>query len=227
VHYEMPQPAVILNKSLRNTVNYVIVWWSFAVQVRQKGTTMRQLNLVFVLSVLLPIGCAAQEAPTATAQTGFVSPDKYTNAFFGFSLPLPQDPTLHKFALPPNFHSVFGLQAQTNGVTTFAVFAKETNGASSKLARKAAAGPKEERTKKIEIDGREFWRSESRQESRAGRMRTINYATAINGYLLSFQIVSFDEKLTDALQQCIESVKFFDPTKAPEMAGPNSRPYSN
>ena len=58
-------------------------------------------------------------------------------------------------------------------------------------------------------------------------MRTINYATAINGYLLSFQIVSFDEKLTDALQQCIESVKFFDPTKTPEMAGPNSRPYSN
>lgn len=187
---------------------------------------MKHRNLILALSVLLPMACAAQEAPPVTPQTGFVSPDKYTNAFFGFSLPLPQDPALRKFVLPPNFHSLFGLQAQANGLTTFAVFFKETNGASSKLARKEAAGPKDERTKRIEIDGREFWRSESRQASRAGKMRTINYATAINGYLLSFHVVSFDEKLTVALQQCIESVKFFDPSKAHEMAGPNSQAYN-
>jgi hypothetical protein len=188
---------------------------------------MKPPTLVFALSVLLPIVCASQEASTTTPETGFLSSDRYTNAFFGFSLPLPQDPTLRRFALPPNFHSVFGLQAQANGVTTFTVFARETNGASSKLARKEAAGPKDENTKKIEIDGKEFWRSESRQKRQAGRQRTINYATAINGYLLSFLIVSFDEKLTDALQLCIESVKFFDPTKAREIAGPESRPYRN
>jgi hypothetical protein len=39
-------------------------------------------------------------------------------------------------------------------------------------------------------------------------MRTIDYETAINGYLLSFQIISFDPKLTDTLQHCIESINF-------------------
>lgn len=188
---------------------------------------MKLRALVLALSVLLPIACAAQEAPAATPETGFISPDKYTNAFFGFSLPLPQDPALRGFTLPPKFHSVFGLQAQANGLTTFAVFAKETSGASSKLARKAAAGPKEQGTRKIEIDGREFWKGGSQQKSSAGEMRTASYVTAINGYLLSFEIVSFDPKLADTLQHCVESVKFFDPIKAREMAGPNSRAYNS
>jgi len=182
-------------------------------------------SLVLVFSALLSMGCTAQEPSPTTPEAGFVSSEKYTNAFFGFSLRLPQDPALRGFALPSNFHSLFGLQAQANGLTTFAIFAKETSGASSKLARKAAAGPKEQDTKKLNIDGKEFWKSDSQQKSSAGKMRTIDYETAINGYLLSFQIISFDPKLTGTLQDCIESVKFFDPTKAREMAGPDSREY--
>jgi hypothetical protein len=182
-------------------------------------------SLVLVCTALLSMACAAQEPSVATPETGFLSSEKYTNAFFGFSLPLPQDSALRGFALPSHFHSLFGLQAQTNGLTTFAVFAKETSGASSKLARNAAAGPKEQETRKIKIDGREFWKSESEQKTSAGKMRTVDYETAVSGYLLSFHIVSFDPKLTDTLQRCIESVKFFDPTKAREMAGPESRAY--
>jgi hypothetical protein len=182
-------------------------------------------SLVLVFGALLSIGSAAQEASPATPEAGFVSPEKYTNAFFGFSLPLPQDPALRGYALPPEFQSLFGLQSQANGLTTFAIFAKETSGASSKMARMAAAGPKEQDTRKINIDGKEFWKSDSQQKSSVGKMRTIDYETAINGYLLSFQIISFDPKLTDTLQHCIVSVKFFDPTKAREMAGPDSMEY--
>ena len=182
-------------------------------------------RIVLAFSVLLSMGCAAQETSVAVPESGFVSSEQYTNAFFGFSLPLPQDPALRGFALPSNFHSLFGLQAQTNGLTTFAIFAKETSGASSKLARRAAAGPKEEYTRKISIEGKEVWKSDTQQRSSVGTMRTIDYETAINGYLLSFKIVSFDPKLTDTLQHSIESIKFFDPTKAREMAGPNSREY--
>jgi hypothetical protein len=120
---------------------------------------------------------------------------------------------------------LFGLQAQANGLTTFAIFAKLTSDASSKTARKAAAGPKGQDTRKINIDGKEFWKSDSQQKSSVGKMRTIDYQTAINGYLLSFQITSFDPKLTDTLQHCVESLKFFDPTKAREIAGPDSREY--
>jgi hypothetical protein len=182
-------------------------------------------SLVLVFSMLLCFGCAAQEPPLGAPEAGFLSSEKYTNAFFGFSLPLPQDPSLRPFVLPSKFHSLFGLQAQSNGLTTFSIFAKETSGASSKTARKASAGPKGQDTKKINIDGKEFWKSNSQEKSPVGKMQTIDYETAINGYLLSFQIISFDPKLTDSLQHCIESVKFFDPTKAQEMAGPDSRAY--
>jgi len=182
-------------------------------------------SIVLAFGVLFSMGCAAQETSVAVPEAGFVSSEKYTNAFFGFSLPLPQDSALRGFALPSRSHSLFGLQSQAHGLTAFVIFAKETSGASSTLARKAAAGPKEQDTKKINIDGKEFWRSDSQQKSSAGKMRTIDYETAINGYLLSFQIISFDPKLTEALQHCIESVKFFDPAQAREMAGPNSREY--
>jgi hypothetical protein len=57
-------------------------------------------------------------------------------------------------------------------------------------------------------------------------MRQIAYATALNGYILEFRIVSFDAKLTDDLQHRIEAVSFFDPAKAQEEAGPSSRAFN-
>jgi hypothetical protein len=100
------------------------------------------------------------------------------------------------------------------------------NGASSEQARKAASEPKAQNVKKIEIDGKEFWKGESQVKSSAGTMWNTNYATTINGYLLKFIVVSFDGKLFEDLQHCIETAKFFDPAKAQEMAGSNSRAYN-
>ena len=68
-------------------------------------------SIVLVFGVLLSMGCAAQETSVAVPEAGFVSSEKYTNAFFGFSLPLPQDSALRGFAPPSKFHSLFGLQA--------------------------------------------------------------------------------------------------------------------
>src|SRR5258708_13124124 len=104
------------------------------------------------------MGCAAQETSVAVPESGFVSSEQYTNAFFGFSLPLPQDSALRGFALPSNFHSLFGLQPQTNGLTTFAIFAKETSGASSKLARGAPPDPKNNTPTKRAIPAQQLYK---------------------------------------------------------------------
>jgi hypothetical protein len=198
-------------------------------------------NRALAVFALMVCTCCAQESSVAVPESGFISPDKYTNAFFGFSLPLPQDSALREFQLPSNgaSHSLFGLKAEKIGstaafaftgpkvsVTAFIIEATQTNGASSELARKAASEPKAQKVEKTEIDGKEFWKGESQEKSSVGKMRNITYVTAINGYLLKFVIVSFDAKLTEVLQHSIEAAKFFEPAKAQEMAGANSRPYN-
>src|ERR1700737_1003905 len=111
---------------------------------RSMTTSMKTFgSLVAVFALLLNV-CCAQEASVAVPESGLISPDKYTNAFFGFSLPLPQDSAFRAFQLPSNggSHSLFGLQAQKNGLTAFTIEATLKNGVSSEQARKAASDPK-------------------------------------------------------------------------------------
>jgi hypothetical protein len=189
---------------------------------------MKKISVVLAAFAFFLRVCCAQETSVAVPEAGFISPDKYTNAFFGFSLPLPQDAAFRGFQLPSKgaSHSLFGLQAQKKGLTAFTIEATLMNGASSEQARKAASEPKAQNVKKIEIDGKEFWKGESQVKSSAGKMWNTNYATTINGYLLKFIVVSFDGKLFEDLQHCIEAAKFFDPAKAEAMAGSNSRAYN-
>jgi hypothetical protein len=103
--------------------------------------------------------------------------------------------------------------------------ASKSASASGEDARKAAAGPKGQGTKRVEIGGKEFWKSESQEKSQAGKMRNVTYATGLSGYVLEFHIMSFDARLTDELQHSIESISFFDPAQVGDVAGPDSRPY--
>ncbi len=54
-------------------------------------------------------------------------------------------------------------------------------------------------------------------------MRSVTFATSLDGYVLEFNIISFDAKLTAQLQHSIESMTFFDPARAKEIAGPESQ----
>jgi hypothetical protein len=56
-------------------------------------------------------------------------------------------------------------------------------------------------------------------------MQSVAFATAVNGYILLFDIESFDGRLTKNLEHCVESITFFEPGRAAEVAGPGSRPY--
>src|ERR1017187_2532253 len=181
--------------------------------------------LLFVLSVqTVPLTQTVPE-PALIPETGYVSDSRYVNAFFGFLLPLPQDDDFRDFALPSkgNSHSVFGLQTQRKGLTALTVSAAQVTGNPTYYARKAAAGGKGASVKKVEIGGKEFWKSESEDDSRAGSMHTLIYAIPMSGYTLQFMVVSFDGKLAKELRHSIEAITFFDPAQAKVLAGSNAR----
>lgn len=122
-------------------------------------------------------------------------------------------------------HSLFGLTAQRKGLTALTVDAIETKNATADAARDVASGPEKQSVKSIPIGGRQFWVSEYRKKGPGGKMQNLTYATTINGYVLRFVIVSFDAQLCDDLRRSIESITFFDPANAMEVAGPGSRPF--
>lgn len=199
------------------------------------STNMIRFAKIALLILCIGNGLRAQSAPATQAsgspEEGFISRSKYTNAFFGFTLPLPQDAPLRGLSLPsrdPSRRFLFGVQALRRGLTVLTVTAAQSDLVSSEDARKAASGPKGQSAKRIEIGGKEFWKSKSQVKVKGagGKMRTVKYATALAGYVLEFTIVSFDRKLTGKLELSIESITFFDPTEAREMAGADSHPYN-
>ncbi len=183
------------------------------------------LSLLFILTVQTVMLAQVGQEPLPLPETGYISDSRYVNAYFGFSLPVPQDAEFRDFVLPAtgNSHSIFGLQAQRKGLTALTVSATESSGNPTDDARKAAAGVKRTSVKKIEIGGKEFWKSESDDDSRAGTMHMLIYAIAMSGYTLQFTVVSFDRKLANELRHSIESITFIDPTQARVLAGSNAR----
>lgn len=184
--------------------------------LRSKSTVAGVGVLLFCLIAQTRMLSQAERDPAPIPETGYVSDSRYLNAFFGFLLPLPPDADFHDFALPSkgDSHSIFGVQTQRNGLTALTVRATQNTGNQTEDARKAAGGPKGLSVKKLEIGGREFWKSESEDGGRAGTMRTLIYATTMSGYTLQFMVVSFDGKLAKELRHSIESITFFDPAQA-------------
>ncbi len=193
--------------------------------IRPKSTVAGARLLLFLLSIQIVALTQIVQGPAPIPETGYVSDSRYVNAFFGFSMSVPQDAQFQDFALPAmgNSRSIFGLQTQRKGLTALTVSATESTGNPTDDAKKAAAGPKRASVKKVEIGGKEFWKSESEDDSRAGTMKTLIYATSLNGYTLQFMVVSFDGKLAKELRQSIESINFIDPTQAKVLAGSSAR----
>ena len=182
-------------------------------------------RLAFVLIALLISSTSFTQTGTVP-ETGYISDFRYVNPFFGFVLPLPQGAEFHDLILPSraNSHFLFGLQAQQkSGLTALTVNASQEKGDVQDKARKTAAGPKGLAIKRIEIGGRQFWKAESEEKSRVGKMRTVTYTGATDDYVLQFTLVSFDVKLADALQRDIESISFVGTAEAKAVAGSNAR----
>lgn len=180
--------------------------------------------------IVLAASSVAQVAPAGqtfeTPARAYLSPEKYTNAFFGFAISLPAG---GHFAVvttpskPPNYF-LLGLEARQSKLTGIKIVAEQVAKPSSD-AVKDAISREDSRTKKIKIGGNEFWRSESKLETAFGKQEFIGYGIAFNGYIVAFQIVSVDPELTGELERMVQSLIFFDPVKVREIAGADSRPY--
>lgn len=177
--------------------------------------------------ILATAALPAQTTPaSAHPERAYFSSTKYTNAFFGFSLTLPPgaDFGVMPVSAKPPKHFLFGLEARQSQLTGIEVLADEAAKPSTDEVKQAISR-EDSHTRKIKIDGKDFWRSQSQQETAFGKQEFIGYGVALDGYIVHFQIVSVDPELTGELERMVQSLIFFDPAESREMAGANSRPY--
>src|SRR5216683_2471993 len=62
--------------------------------------SIRMAALLIFLSTTSLAQTASSQKSTVRPESGFVSHEKYANAFFGFSLSLPQDPYIRDLSIP-------------------------------------------------------------------------------------------------------------------------------
>jgi hypothetical protein len=165
-------------------------------------------------------------------ESGFVSPKQYVNAFFGFAISLPKDGHFQIEDLSDSDkalqHFLFAEKSSDKGITLLLISATQVLGSVADEAQKAvfirgAQGDKIPEA--IDIGRKLFWKSDVEQKTFAGKLCRLRYATATSGYVLQFSVSSYNGKLAEELRQSIESMKFFDPGKAPDIAENDSRPF--
>jgi len=199
---------------------------------------MRRIALPLLSLILL--GVARAESPSATPppnivlpENGFVSPRQYTNAFFGFILPLSQKGRFQILDLSeddkPLHHFLFAQRSSEKLGTTLVVSATEVVGAIDDEAEKAVfiPGPQADTAPEaLSIGGRLFWKSEVEQKTFSNKkLFRLRYATGVPGFVIQFSISSFDRKIAEDLRASIESIKFFDPSRTREMIDADSSAF--
>jgi hypothetical protein len=179
----------------------------------------KRSSVVALLFVFLRV-CCAQNA--SVPEAAFLSVDRYTNAFFGFSLPLPQNPL---FQVVPVAHSKMGERnllglVQEKGRSVLIITALQMM--DSRDAERLMTAPS------TRINGKEFSKGISHEKGPEGTVWKAMYLTATDHpvFLLEFSIQSFDPSIAEGLEHCVEQTTFFDPAKAREIAGPDARPYN-
>ena len=199
---------------------------------------MRRTAFLLLFSIVPICATRAQvPRPLTTSriplpEAGFVSSSQYTNAFFGFSLPLPKDRKFQIEDLSESDkalqHSLFAYKSASKGLTLLIASATQVFGSPDDEAQKAVFLPGMQGQKgaqAMSIGGRLFWKSELEEKTFSGKLYRMRYATGVNGYVILFSVSSYNSGQTQTLRDCLESVKFFNPAKANEIAGSDSKPY--
>ena len=123
-------------------------------------------------------------------------------------------------------HTLFGVKGWGTGMSFLLVTARKLESDSSEDVQKAAAlaGEPGEAATPVTIAEKPFWRTEVVRKNSTGRVATVTYTTAIEGYVVKFMFGSFDRDFIRQCEQSIQSLSFFVPAEAREIAGPDSRP---
>jgi len=166
-------------------------------------------------------------------ESGYVSARQYTNAFFGFSLAIPGGCRFQIYDEnvddKPLDHFLFGEKCPEKGLTAFGISATPAFGAADDQAQKAVLLPsmgKANVPEALSVGGRLFWKNAVEEKTLWNqKIWRAHYATVARGFMVSFWMSSYSSKLAADLRQAIESLRFFDPARAQEMAGADSHGY--
>lgn len=163
-------------------------------------------------------------------ESGFLSPAKYTNAFFGFSVALPQESVLNEQTLSlsrgAHEHLLLSFHSTNGRLVSFTITANEISGATDKDARKIAESMDRSKPRRLLIGGKLFWTSGTVQTRHRTEMGTVVYTTTLGDYVLEFKIFALDAETSSELKQKVEQIAFFDPATSRTEAGADSRPYT-
>jgi hypothetical protein len=166
-------------------------------------------------------------------ESSFLSPRQYTNAFFGFTLSVPGGCHFQTFdesqSDKPLEHFLLGEKCPEKGLTTFGISATPLLGSADDEAQKAVRlptmGPKAV-PEAVSVSGRLFWKNTIEEKTLWNqKVWRAHYATVARGFVLLFWMSSYNSGLAADFRQAFESMKFFDPAQAQQMAGSGSRPY--
>ncbi|HET9741681.1 MAG TPA: hypothetical protein VFQ00_02925 [Terriglobales bacterium] len=184
----------------------------------------KPLTIALLLTFAVGAMCAQTPSPQLRPETAFLSPARYTSAFFGFTLRLPLDvrPKRLSISEPENsaHHFLFEASVPSSGQTPRALFtitADQISGASPDATKGhlSAAGLKH--LKQVKLAQRIFWTGSYKH--------TFAYSTTAEGYVLTFTITLSDDNLAYEFQEGMASIAFFDRSRAREVAGFGAEPY--
>ena len=194
----------------------------------------------FAILALLCFGAALcfgdESLPKSKAvvpESSFLSPHQYTNAFFGFNLSIPGGCHFQIFdesqSDKPLERFLFGEKCPEKGLTTFGISATPLLGSADDAAEKAVRLPTmgaKVVPEALSVGGRLFWKNTIEEKTLWNqKVWRAHYATVARGFVLLFWMSSYNSGLAANLRQAFESIKFFDPAQAEQMAGSGSRPY--
>ena len=196
-------------------------------------------SLLLLLTLLDTCLAAFAQIPSELApkipvpENSFVSRQQYVNAFFGFQLALPADKHFQVADLSDSNkalqHFIFAEKSVDKGLTLLIVSATQVLGNAEDETQKMVFLPGQQAStapEALAIGGHLFWKNQSEQKAFSGKVYRMRYATANRGFVLVFSITSQNERLAEELRQNIESIKFFDPATAKEIAGTDAHFYT-
>src|SRR6185312_9134373 len=196
------------------------------------GTLLLLASLCACLSAL-----CQTEAPAKLRipipESGYLSRRQYTNAFFGFTFPLPGrggfqpiDTSDDEKALQ---HFLFGEKSGEKGFTVLLVSALQVLGTPDDEAQKAVVLPGlqvKTAPEALSVGGRLFWKNRVEQKTfDRKKLYRVRYATGVPGFVLQFSVSSYSSTMLQELQDDIESVKFFAPENLKQVLEAGSHPY--
>ncbi len=191
-----------------------------------------KLSTILAFCITCSLGQSSPTTPSPSPlvpESGYLCSDKYTNAFFGFSLSLPKHANLKVFSDslkgPALSHFLISF-ASDDGKNTFVIAARTVGADAKHDAQDEAAGSQELRTKKIQLGGSTFWEGETKKRNHDGGAQALTFATERKGYVLAFYIVSLGPAFTNELEQSVQSLTFFEPTQVPNQPEPGCKVYN-